>query len=192
MTAKLDFGPITNYSYDLARAFGMQTPKEVFTLRVLAWSLPENPVIVNIGAGTGTSSLSFAESRKDARIYTVDISEGGPLGGMENERNAFNDTKDDSLLFPIQVIGDSKIIGKKWKSGPADLILIDGDHSYAGCLGDIEAWRDHVKPGGLLALHDYDRDVWPDVARAVDGGSLEGFDQILLVDTLIVFRKRSK
>lgn len=190
MPTQLDFSPITFHSYDLARAFGMQTPKEVFTLRVLAWSLGANPVIVNIGAGTGTSSLAFAESRKDAKIYTVDISEGGPYGGMQNERNAFDDAKDDTLVFPVEVLGDSKVIGRKWQSGPADLILIDGDHSYEGCLGDILAWREHVNPGGLLALHDYERDVWPDVYRAVNSEAMTGFDLVLRVDTLIVFRKR--
>lgn len=185
---KLDFSPITNYSYDLSRAFGMQTPKEVYTLRVLAWSLPENPVIVNIGAGTGTSSLAFAESRRDAKIYTVDISDGGPLGGMENEVNAFNDTNDSGLTLPTQIVGDSKSIGKTWRE-PADLVFIDGDHSYQGCLGDIQAWRKHVKPGGLLALHDYDRDVWPDVARAVEDSKLKDFHLVFIIDTLIVFRK---
>lgn len=186
---KLDFSPITCYSYDLARAFGMQTPKEVFTLRVLAWSLGENPVIVNIGAGTGTSSLAFAESRRDAMIYTIDISDGGPLGGMQNEVNAFRDTNDSGLALPTQIVGDSKEIGKNWKI-PADLVFIDGDHSFDGCLGDIEAWRDHIKPGGILALHDYDRDVWPDVARAVElPGSMAGFTRLLHIDTVIAFRR---
>lgn len=185
---KLNFDPITFYSYDLAQAFGMQTPAETFTLRTLAWSLPENPVIINIGAGTGTSSLAFAESRPDASITTIDVSLGGPLGGLENEVNAFRPT---GLKMPAQRLGDSKQAGLSWNGPKADLILIDGDHSYEGCFGDICAWRDHVKPGGLLALHDYERDVWPDVKKVVDeSGALEAFDFVIRVDTLIVFRKR--
>jgi predicted O-methyltransferase YrrM len=193
MPAKLDFAPITFHSYDLSLAFHFETPQELFALRVLAWSLPPNPVIVNIGAGAGTSSLAFAESRRDAKIYTVDISEGGPYGGMQNEVNAF--AGKDGLTLPVQILGDSKEIGGKWKGkkyhGPdIDLCFVDGDHSYEGCFGDIIAWRDHVKPGGLMVFHDYDRDVWADVAKAVsDSGALADFEFVLHVDTVYAVRK---
>jgi len=35
-----------------------------------------------------------------------------------------------------------------------DLVFIDGDHSYAGAKLDFEDYRDRVRPGGLLAMHD--------------------------------------
>lgn len=35
-----------------------------------------------------------------------------------------------------------------------DLLLIDGDHSFAGVLGDLRAYRPLVAPHGLIALHD--------------------------------------
>jgi predicted O-methyltransferase YrrM len=38
--------------------------------------------------------------------------------------------------------------------GPADFVLIDGDHSYAGAKRDFELYRDIVAPGGLVAFHD--------------------------------------
>lgn len=189
MNIKPDFSPVTLHSSNLAAAFGMQTQYEVFALRVLARTLPENPVIVNIGAGTGTSSLAFAETRPDARIYTVDISTGSPFGGMQNEVNAFAGA-DLSDRLPIQVLGDSKEIGRSWDRGPADLIFIDGDHSYEGCQGDIDAWITHLMPHGILALHDYGRDVWPAVEQAVDA-AVEGYglNFIFWVDTLIAFRR---
>ena len=52
----------------------------------------QSPVIVNIGAGAGTSGLAFAEARPNADLYTIDISPGGPLGGLEGERNAFDNS----------------------------------------------------------------------------------------------------
>lgn len=36
-----------------------------------------------------------------------------------------------------------------------DFVFIDADHSYRGCLQDIEAWKGKVKPGGWLCGHDY-------------------------------------
>lgn len=38
-----------------------------------------------------------------------------------------------------------------------DSIFIDGDHNYAECKADIEAWRTLLNPGGLICGHDY----WP-------------------------------
>lgn len=37
---------------------------------------------------------------------------------------------------------------------PVDFIFIDGDHSYEGLRGDWQAWKNHVAPGGVVALHD--------------------------------------
>jgi predicted O-methyltransferase YrrM len=185
----LDFSPITFHSYNLSQAFGFLTPKEVWLLRVMAWSLPENPVIVNIGAGTGTSGLAFRESRRDAKIYTVDISEGGPHGGMQNEVNAFEGK---GLELPIHILGDSKVIGKSWDKEKADLIFIDGDHSYSGCLGDFKAWKNHLKPGGFMIFHDYERDVWPDVANVVHNHVLKVYKPFMVVDTLYVAVKNNE
>ncbi len=36
-----------------------------------------------------------------------------------------------------------------------DLIYIDADHSYEGCLRDIEDWYPKVKKGGFLLGDDY-------------------------------------
>jgi cephalosporin hydroxylase len=35
-----------------------------------------------------------------------------------------------------------------------DLLMIDGDHSYHGCLHDFELYAPLVKPGGIIAFHD--------------------------------------
>jgi predicted O-methyltransferase YrrM len=46
-----------------------------------------------------------------------------------------------------------------------DFVFIDADHSYEGCRADIAAYLPLLKPGGLLAGHDYH---WPGVKQAVD------------------------
>lgn len=56
---------------------------------------------------------------------------------------------------------------KKYNDNSLDFVFIDGDHSYQGCSQDISAWWPKVKPGGILAGHDYMRNH-PGVIQAVD------------------------
>ncbi len=39
-------------------------------------------------------------------------------------------------------------------TGPVDLLLIDGDHSWQGIDTDWHAWSPLVVPGGIVAVHD--------------------------------------
>lgn len=152
-------------AHDLADWLGYLTREEVDILKKLSTDIKsKNPVIVNIGAGAGTSGLAFAEARPDADLYTIDISKGGPLGGLESERNAF---KDADRMIPTQLLGDSKEVGEDW-SLPIDLLFVDGDHSSEGVRGDIESWLPHVKRYGLIVFHDYENTKWGAVKKIVD------------------------
>lgn len=70
-----------------------------------------------------------------------------------------------------------------------DLVFIDAGHDLANVLVDIELSLAVLRPGGVLALHDYGADMWPDVKTAV-GGRLEmdGARVIEVVDQLAVVR----
>lgn len=85
--------------------------------------------------------------------------------------------------------------------GTADLIFIDGDHSYDGCRADVDRLiPDHLRAGGYFVLHDYFG--WYDAAgrngspvkRVVDELIGDGRYQHLLMDTgyqsFVVFRRR--
>lgn len=56
--------------------------------------------------------------------------------------------------------------------GGLDFVFIDALHSYEGCLADIMAWKDKVRPGGWIMGHDYPQR--PGVKQAVD----EMFDTV--------------
>jgi hypothetical protein len=42
-----------------------------------------------------------------------------------------------------------------------DIIFIDGDHAYAPCLADIEAWFPKLKKSGRFIGHDANENVTP-------------------------------
>lgn len=67
--------------------------------------------------------------------------------------------------------------------GPFDFIFIDADHSYEGVRDDIQRWWPKLKPGGVMAWHDYRHNDYPGVEKAVDeifGPAPEGTTEITL------------
>ena len=192
----------------LQAAFHYLFPDEVPALKQLAQSLPDNPIVINIGAGAGTSGLTFIESRVDLHLVTIDIQdEGSPLGCLQAERDIFSE-RDIPIFRYTQICADSVVIGKEWLNtgkSQVDMVFVDGEHSYEGCKGDILAWLPNIKPGGIIAIHDYrkedlfssDEDFqpdkphpkpWPGVSQAVNELLLDKYHLITKVDSLIAFR----
>lgn len=66
------------------------------------------------------------------------------------------------------VKSDSVAAAALYDDGFFDIVFIDGDHSYEGCLRDIVAWRSKVRPGGWIGGHDYAHPDQGEVKRAVD------------------------
>ena len=67
-------------------------------------------------------------------------------------------------VFPV--CGDSITYASVWPSSkPIDFLYIDASHDYEGVKQDIENWSPHVRPGGIIAGHDYD--FFPGVTQAV-------------------------
>lgn len=87
-------------------------------------------------------------------------------------------------LQPIaEVLGvirqeDSAQAARHYQDESLDFVFIDADHSYQAVKRDIGAWLPKVKPGGIIAGHDYTPDpfIGDGVIRAVN----ETFPQVML------------
>lgn len=136
---------MTYRSYQLTDSKEPMSYAEIDRLAELAQELPPNPLIVNIGAATGVSTCTFLEARPDARIFSIDIEicqsefDNAHLLGMDTSR-------------VLRLLGDSKVIGAEFDQ-KADMIFVDGGHWNAG--DDAKVWTDKVKPGGIMAYHDF-------------------------------------
>lgn len=196
-------------SEDLQAAFGYLFPDEVTALKQLARMLPSYPIVVNIGSGSGTSSLALLEARPDLYLYCIDVQlEDSPFGCLAAERKVLEQAGFKSGDRFTQVHADSKDVGIIWHdTSPTiniDMVFVDGDHSYRGAKGDILAWLPNIKPGGIMAVHDYGKKEvykrtdlpakvphplpWPGVDRAVRKFLCPNYEIVLHVDTLIAFR----
>lgn len=207
MTDNLVFTPI-HTPQSLNAWLGYLFPPEMDELTRLCHTLPNNPRVVNIGAGGGVSGAVFMASRPDLYLYTIDkTAESHPFGSLASEQKALEDCGLLDWTRHEQIHGDSVHVGLMWDKGKVDMVFIDGDHSYHGCKGDIEAWRSHLKPGGYLSIHDYRKqDVvgrnsepvngqphpkpWPGVDKAVKDTLLssKAFELVGIVASLITFR----
>lgn len=49
-----------------------------------------------------------------------------------------------------------------------DFIFIDGRHTFGDLMADIELWSQLIRPGGIIAGHDYKHESYPGVTRAVN------------------------
>jgi len=101
------------------------------------------------------------------KIWDNTLVPGGTIVGIDNE-NRITSTKQPIFWdfstgkttihyivgasdIPDVIAGVMEIIG----TGEADFLWIDGEHSYEGCKADFNNYRQFVRPGGLIGIHDY-------------------------------------
>lgn len=160
---------------------GHQTPiADLAALVELVQQLPPAPVIVEVGSWAGASARTMAEaSDSEARIYCVDHWHGNvesydPVCKLAQHLTplqafrAFCRNMDQHLFRKvIPLVGTSRHWADLWPEHiQVDMVYLDGDHRYQAVKADILAWQEHLKPGGILAGHDYG--IFDGVTRAVD------------------------
>jgi predicted O-methyltransferase YrrM len=129
----------------LDRNFIRQEPWEIEYLYMLAHRAKKG--ILEIGRYNGGSAVIFALANKSVPIWSVDLEPKdddhlkalfGELGCGSNVRLIVGDSQ--NTKYPqIELV---------------DLLFVDGDHSYEGCMRDLENWWDTVAIGGHIVLHD--------------------------------------
>lgn len=111
-------------------------------------AIPENGVYLEVGVDKGKSLYTARQvSKPSVTVYGVDLRE---------------DPKVEGTIFMQR---DSTTLPEGWDK-EIDVLFIDGDHSYEGCKGDIDAWAPFVKDKGVILFHDAD-EGGPGVLRAI-------------------------
>lgn len=147
------------YGY-YVRLHPFQVAQEYEQLLTFAKSIKPG-VIVEIGTADGGTLLGWCRIARDV-VVSVDQ----PLniynwGYAPVRQRLYREMCHDRPQLKLHLIfGDShaettkKTVQDRLGSRKADLLFIDGDHSYAGVRRDYELWRDLVRPGGYVVLHD--------------------------------------
>jgi predicted O-methyltransferase YrrM len=127
--------------------------------------------VLEIGTGKGGSLFFFARvADDDATLVSVDLPGGNFGGGYPPEyASLFRSFRHANQQIQL-ISGDSHSHVtvdevRRVLDGPADVLLIDGDHSYEGVRADFDFYRPLVREGGLIAFHD----IVPGPEHAVGG-----------------------
>jgi hypothetical protein len=96
-------------------------------------------------------------SNHAARVYCVDTWQNDAMSeGRRDTRAAFlaNTARYADAIIPVRGASTEVAPEVIRRVGRIDLLFIDGDHSYAGCLGDWNAYAPYMSRGGRVAFHD--------------------------------------
>ena len=162
---------------ELALIDGRISKEEGEYLMSLASQVPLGGLITEIGSYRGKSTCYLAtglllSNNTSAKVQAIDL---WTLGGTHSIRYG---TAETWLLFNQNIklmelsnivtpyISDSVKAASRHRRN-IDLLFIDGCHNYKFVKADWIAWRKFVKPGSIIAFHDYDR-KFPGVVRVVE------------------------
>jgi len=150
---------------------------QVVALYDLARDLPNShPVAVEIGSFLGKSSLVIAKGmngKSNPVLYCIDpfnADSDAPSTGVLSkiamslpvsllDQFIANMTKHGVYRTVRTLVGYSHEFAATFPEA-IDFLFVDGNHDYEAVLKDFEDWRRHLKPGGIMALHDVDFSPW--------------------------------
>lgn len=118
-------------------------------------------VVVEIGTARGGMLYCFAQlAARDATLVSIDLPGAPNCGGQTaTEREVFATFGPASQQMHF-IPADSHLPATREQlrqilaGRRIDLLFIDGDHSYAGCMADFAMYRELVAPDGLIVFHD--------------------------------------
>lgn len=134
-------------------------------------------LVLEVGAWKGRSTLALA-SQVNGLVYAIDHWRGSDPAHLEeiDSRGAdciYEDFKanlwsliERSVVVPLRM--DSQEAAQQFAPQSVDLAFIDASHTYEDCRRDIATYRALIRPGGVLAGHDYGNPEHPGVKQAVD------------------------
>ncbi len=135
-------------------------------LRVLLDALGAARRVAEIGTAAAWTTSCLALARADREVHSYDV-EAHP----ERERYL-------ALLHPA----DRARVHLHDRPGglgpadppPVDAVFIDSSHEYDETVATFRTWEHAVRPGGIVAFHDWQDDAYPGVTRAVADLGLDG------------------
>ena len=130
--------------------------------RLAEWAMAQQPeTVIEIGTASGATLLLWSRIAR-RHVISIDLPGGIHGGGYpERKKRLFTEFVRDRAGLRLDLVRASShdphtkshvtaLLG----GTKADILFIDGDHRLEGVTRDLEMWRDLVRPGGQIILHD--------------------------------------
>jgi len=158
--------------------YGGLTPNDMDSVQNILNKVKHHDMLIgDVGSGKGTSSALFGFNIQEVggMVYSVDDFAPHP-----RFQEVYRKNMEVNGLTPwiTQKFMTSASASKLFTDGFFDLVFLDASHWYPEVIKDINLWKPKVRPGGILAGHDYqayaDGDTidirrWQDFARETVG-----------------------
>lgn len=136
---------------------------------------------IEIGSWNGKSAIHLGELIKEAgtgqKVFCIDTYTKGLHGtddfnaeGLEHLKKFkayIHEAGLEEIVIPIVSTSTAVHFSGLFKGKTFELIYIDGDHTYGGCLADITNYIGYLSNTGVIAGHDYVEGTWQGVVDAV-------------------------
>lgn len=143
------------------------------------YSLPKGGVGAELGVAKGVFSERLLELTSPRLLYLVDCWVHQPKPGdttsdvqhLQRMRVCLSRMRFHIGIGIVRVLcGMSGHVVSMIPEQSLDWVFIDADQSYRSCMLDLSLWSPRVKPGGIIAVHDYTTPIKAlrGVKRAVD------------------------
>ncbi|MCP3872933.1 MAG: class I SAM-dependent methyltransferase [Desulfobacteraceae bacterium] len=152
---------------------GFMDEDEAIRLYNIALEASKNGPILEIGSYCGKSAyiIGSACKQNESVLFSIDHHKGSeeqqpdeeyfdpdlydPKLSRINTFPFFQETIYKTFLenTVVPVVASSTIAGKMWNT-PVSMVFIDGGHSFEAAYNDYLTWAFHIKPEGILVIHD--------------------------------------
>ncbi|MES2810784.1 MAG: class I SAM-dependent methyltransferase [Bacteroidota bacterium] len=129
--------------------------KTLLDREVLLEHLPKNSIVAEIGVDRGEFSDLILQLTSPQKLHLIDAWQGGKYHG---ELQALVERKFESQLQQNAVVlnvGLSTDVLATMADSYFDWVYLDTDHSYSVTKQELDILKFKVKPGGIIAGHDY-------------------------------------
>ena len=143
-------------------------------------------LLITIDHHEGSEEQQLGELYFDPEVYDEKLGRVNTLPLLKKNIAKFNL---DNVVKPLVMdsISASKIVDNN-----ADLIFIDGSHTFESTESDYELWKNKIRKGGILAIHDiYDSEEEGGQApnKVFKQSLRENFALIKRVKSLVLLQK---
>jgi len=154
---------IPKYIYDIP---SFMSKSDLESIYQLAYTLPSNSNILEIGCFLGSTTCTLKEARQDSNLYCVDkwtnekhndyligYDRKTVYENIESDKNIWR--QNTNHLDNIFMYHEKSLDVEFDNDLKFDLIFLDGDHTYGNVIGELIKFSKLLKPNGILAGHDY-------------------------------------